>query len=186
MAEPTKEDIIAIRHFEHQILALEKEWLKYEKLSFVDWNKKFGGMIPEEIKMLMKTPKKDMKYEKKEFGDIWKRTIHLFKECANFLRRGMRQKAIEHLLKNLNLLEKELKDLEAVETETITFLTQNQMFFQQIFNSIYSQDYFKTEVIENFELRFRILQILLNEYEFIKEAIIKNYDLGSNNFNGVT
>ncbi len=38
----TRTSLQAIRFLEHQIMALDNEWLKFEKKTFIDWNHKFN------------------------------------------------------------------------------------------------------------------------------------------------
>ena len=61
-----------------------------------------------------------------------------------------------------------VKKLEREERNMINYLRTHYNVFQKLFDSNYGNGYFEHDVLENYEIRFRILQILLNEYELIR------------------
>jgi len=153
----SKQDELAVNHLEHQILALEKEWMNYEDTLFVDWNAKFAGRNPQEIRNKILSPGKEILVEKKEFYHLWHRTIRTFRRCAQLLGKGRREKALEIFTSEISALKEEVTKLESMERRTLEFLEDNMHVFQDAFDRVYGEGYFEREVYGNYELRFKIL-----------------------------
>ena len=158
-----------VEHLELQIIVLEKEWMNYEGEFFHDWNKVFSSMKASEIKGKLLNSLKEERHEKKEFKQIWHTTIALFRRSADYLNKG-KKKQIKKLYYKIDTLKKEVVALEQLETKTLTFLQNNKVELQQVFDSTYGEGYF-VRILENYKLRFEMLEILYKEYEMISEVV---------------
>ena len=132
----TKEEIEAVKFLETQIIALDKEWLKFERHNFTDWNTKFKGLNLKSITPKMQIPMRDAKLEKKEFEVMWKRTIELFSRTIKLIKKGKTQNAIIMLYGNLNAFEKIINKLEGEERRTKYFLEEHNGLFEPLFDKI--------------------------------------------------
>lgn len=163
----SREELNAIRILEQQIMALDNEWIKYDKQNFIDWNHKFKGVSLNQLHPNIQIPQRDSVVEKEEFHKIWSETIKVFQKAAKLIGKGKTQDAIIVLFNKLSSLEKMINQLEAEERRTISYLRQYSKLFEKIFDNNYGQGYFN-HVINNYEVRFKILEILKNEYDLIK------------------
>ena len=173
MIKISEKEVRLVEHLELQIIVLEKEWINYEKEFFHDWNKVFSSMKAGEMKTKLLTSLKAERHEKKDFEKIWHSTIALFRKSADFVSKG-RKKQIEKLYYEIENLKKEVLALEHLESKTLAFLQNNNHKLQQVFDSIYGPGYY-SEILENYKLRFIILDILYKEYEMVSE-IIKEFN----------
>ena len=169
--EIDKDTFSAIKMLEHQINVLDKEWLKYENKTFIDWNHKFNGLPIKDIKPYMKIPLKDVKIEKKEFSILWHNTVQLFSQTIKLLNKGKKERALVLLFGEIKSLNKIISSLEKVEKDTLAILKKHIQRFEPLFDNNYGEGYFKQEVLENYEVRLRILEILKNEYELVRYFI---------------
>jgi hypothetical protein len=164
----TKEEESAIQVLEQQILALDREWMRYEKENFMDWNQKLKGLKLDQIEPNMQIPMRDAMVEKKEFSVIWKKTQDLFEKVAGMIKKGNSHDAIIYLFTRIRRLEEMIDVLEIEERRTINYLQKYANIFQPFFDSNYGQGFFENQVLQNYETRFRILQMLKNEYDLIR------------------
>ena len=169
MVEVSEKEVRLVEHLELQIIVLEKEWLNYEEEFFHDWNKVFSSMKANEVKAKLLNSLKEEQHEKKEFKHIWHATIALFRRSADYISKG-KKKQIEKLYYEVEKLKKEILALEQLETRTLVFLQNNKSELQQVFDSTYGEGYF-VKILENYKLRFTMLDILYKEYEMISEVI---------------
>ena len=169
MVEVSEKEVRLVEHLELQIIVLEKEWASYEEEFFHDWNKVFSSMKASEIKGKLLASLKEERHEKKEFRQIWNATIALFRRSADYIRKG-KKKQIEKLYYEVENLKREVLSLEQLETKTLAFLQNNQVELQQVFDSTYGEGYF-TKMLENYKLRFGMLDVLYKEYELIGEVV---------------
>lgn len=158
----------AIEILEHQILTLDKEWRKYEKRNFTDWNVKFKGLTINQITPRMQIPMRDANIEKKEFSLLWTKTSELFNKTVRLISKGKTEDGIILLFSNLKDFEEAARKLESEERETVTYLRKYSSLFKPLFDNNYGEGYFEKEVLENYEIRFRILEILINEFDLIR------------------
>lgn len=164
----SKEEAKAIQLLEQQVISLDKEWMKYEKKNFIDWNIKFQGLSLNQINPKMQIPMRDAKVEKTEFHMLWNETTELFRKTARLIEKGKSHDAIIILFNKIRTFEEMIDKIEIAEQETISFLRTHKNIFQNLFDNNYGKGYFENEVIGNYEIRFRILGILKNEYELIR------------------
>ena len=169
MIKVSEKEVRLVEHLELQIIVLEKEWGDYEYEFFHDWNKVFSSMKANEMKAKLLTSLKEEQHEKREFKHIWHSTIALFRRSADYIIKG-KKKQIEKLFNNVEDLKKEVLALEQLETKTLAFLQDHDEELQQIFDSIYGPGYF-FGMLENYKLRFSMLDILYQEYEMVCEII---------------
>jgi hypothetical protein len=134
----------------------------------MDWNEKFRGLNIKNIRPDMQIPLRDVKHEKKEFEKLWGMTTELFGHSLKLLKKGKTEKAIIHLFIQLKSFEKIIDNLEKSEHNTLNYLRRHSHLFEPLFNNNYGAGYFQNKVLRNYEIRFRILEILRNEYELIK------------------
>jgi len=163
-----KDEIEAVKILEHQIIALDKEWMHYDKHNFIDWNTKFKGLKISQITPEMQIPLRDSKIEKTEFSKLWKDTSELFAKTISMINKGKTRDAIILLFVKLKEFEETIVQLENNERRTITFLRQHHSLFEKLFNNNYGEDFFDSEVIDNYEVRFKLLEMLKNEYDLVK------------------
>jgi len=166
-----KEEIQAVKFLESQILALDSKWAQFARHNFTDWNQKFRGLKLDNISPKMQIPMRDAKIEKKEFGELWKRTSFLFSKTVKLINKGKTEDAIIMLYGNLNQFEKIIKQLENAERKTYRFLQEHSQMFQPLFDNNYGKGYFENEVLPNYEVRFNLLDVLKNQYEMIRHIL---------------
>ena len=169
MVEVSEKEVRLVEHLELQIIVLEKEWVNYEEEFFYDWNKVFSSMKANEIKDKLLSSLKEERYEKKEFKHIWHSTIALFRRSADYIGKG-KKKQIKKLYYRVEKLKKEILSLELLETRTLAFLQNNEAELRQVFDSTYGGGYF-AKILDNYKLRFNMLDILYREYGLISEVI---------------
>ncbi|MFW6272643.1 MAG: hypothetical protein ACOC2U_02545 [bacterium] len=163
----SRDEIKAIEIIEHQIIALDKEWSQFEKHNFIDWNVKFKGLHLSEIDERMQIPMRDADIEKKEFQELWNKTTKLFSKTVKLIEKGKKQDAIILLYSEIKDFEKDIQVIENQERKTIGFLQRHYNLFKPLFDNNYGNGYFE-DVLENYEVRFKILEILMHEYELIR------------------
>jgi hypothetical protein len=116
----------------------------------------------------MQIPMRDARVEKMEFRGFWDQTIQLFANVVKMIKKGKTEKAMVKLFTEIKQLDAMIDKLERKERNTVTYLTRHIHLFEPLFDNNYGKGYFEKEVMRNYEVRFRILEILKYEYELVR------------------
>ena len=130
-------------------------------------------MPSEQIKKKLLTGVEFGNLEKSEFKKLWNNTITLFRRTADYLTKGKKQQIIV-LNHKINFLKQKIINLEAIEIKTLSFFENKRTELESFFDSVYGKGFYE-RLYQNYDKRFKILNILQREYGLISSLINQEY-----------